>query len=62
MSSDYLSIVFQSCSLIRRTAKFLGVQIQKAEAELRELVSRGITQARELYQKVISFIKGQILG
>jgi len=57
---DHLSSL--SCSIIRRTAKFLGVQIQKAEAKLRELVSQGKARGTELYRQVIAFIRGQILG
>eukprot|EP00112_Aurelia_sp_Birch-Aquarium-sp1_P011690 Seg246.9 transcript_id=Seg246.9/GoldUCD/mRNA.D3Y31 product="hypothetical protein" protein_id=Seg246.9/GoldUCD/D3Y31 len=57
---DHLSSI--SCSIIRRTAKFLGVKIQEAEQKIKDLVAQGVTQARELYQKVIAFIKAKILG
>lgn len=57
---DHLSSI--SCSILRRTAKFLGVQLQKVEQKIRDLVSQGITRATELYQKVLSFIRNQILG
>lgn len=57
---DHLSSI--SCSIIRRTAKFLGVKIQEAEQKLRDLVAQQVTQARELYRQVMAFIKAKILG
>jgi len=57
---DHLSSI--SCSIIRRTAKSLGVKIQEAEQKLRDLVAQQVTQARELYRQVMAFIKAKILG